>query len=589
MLKDVQKDDVSNIHRRWSFTRLSPSSFRASFSGSLICGLVLIAISHFYYIGSDATTAVIYTTLGTAVLAGLHFVDHLALRGTPVKKLSKVGHVALFANLIWLFTAALGIASDSLFSKTLHDLDYLVAGMFLAAGLRVGIFVSVFGASLTRAILISFIMPASFLFAFLPGSAYPLVFSAYSGAAFGLALYLLGVLWVTVTDRAGRPLVKSTFAVLQAFLSAWTENDSSKIEQYIDSRAHEEQVSTSVLKFNNANDGTFVSAIVLPDVHPGPFGTVGGSNLPFVLYRMFSNRALVMHSVSDHSLNIPSKAEVDRYVQSVSAVPTLWSGETCTHPVRVTRGKATATGMAFGRTAMVMLSLAPHGMEDVPQSVRAELESHSAGAGFSGILVVDCHNAMGKHLEESDRAELTAAARECIDLLAAAPQYKFKVGFSGTEDAVLAPGELGESGIAVMAIAVEDKIHAIGWSDSNNMANQMREEIISAAGGEISIVEVCTSDTHSTSGKRTREGYFPLGTTADRSSIASAFHAAAAGAADGAHDYCTFEFARADSQVRVMGDKQFKDYSSALDSSMSVTKVFLGVTAATYIAMLVLS
>jgi hypothetical protein len=38
-----------------------------------------------------------------------------------------------------------------------------------------------------------------------------------------------------------------------------------------------------------------------------------------------------------------------------------------------------------------------------------------------------------------------------------------------------------------------------------------------------------------------------------------------------------------------MGKKQFEDYSSALDRSMDVTKIFLGVTFATYIAMLVLS
>jgi hypothetical protein len=38
-----------------------------------------------------------------------------------------------------------------------------------------------------------------------------------------------------------------------------------------------------------------------------------------------------------------------------------------------------------------------------------------------------------------------------------------------------------------------------------------------------------------------------------------------------------------------MGKQQFEDYSSALDRSMNVTKVFLGITVATYIAMLIFS
>jgi hypothetical protein len=38
-----------------------------------------------------------------------------------------------------------------------------------------------------------------------------------------------------------------------------------------------------------------------------------------------------------------------------------------------------------------------------------------------------------------------------------------------------------------------------------------------------------------------------------------------------------------------MGTQQFEDYSKALDKSMDVTKVFLGVTIGVYIAMLVMA
>ncbi len=591
MLERAQEDDVSNIHRRWSFTKLSPSSFRQSFAGSLVCGSMLVVVAHLYFLKAEPPAMLPYLALGTGALAALHFADYFALRGTPVNKLSKVGHVSLFANVLWLVTGLLGIAADSLFSKSSPDLDYIVAGMFLAAGLRVGIFTSVFGASLARAALVSFLMPLFFLFAFIPAAANPNLFSSYSGAGFGVAIYLLGVIWVVVADRAGRPMVQSTFRILQAFLSAWTEKDPAKMEEFTEARAQEEVVETSVIKFNRSSDGSFAAAVVLPDIHPGPFGTVGGSNLPYMLYQNYAKRALVMHGVSDHSLNIPSKREVDRYLKSIAALETVQSGDTCSLPSQVKIGRSTTTGLAFGKAAVVMLSLAPYGMEDVPQSVRAEVEAHGKALGFSDVLVVDCHNAMGKHLSDEDRTHLVSSAKQCLEDLLSKPQEKFRVGFSDLADSgiSIAVGELGQSGVAVMVVAVADRKYAIGWADSNNMENSLRDRIASKVANGVSMLEVCTSDTHSTSGTRTKEGYLALGSTGGASSIASAFESITRKAADGAMDFCTFELGKASSKIRVMGKKQFEDYSSALDRSMDVTKIFLGVTFATYIAMLVLS
>jgi putative membrane protein len=102
------------------------------------------------------------------------------------------------------------------------------------------------------------------------------------------------------------------------------------------------------------------------------------------------------------------------------------------------------------------------------------------------------------------------------------------------------------------------------------------------------MLELCSSDTHSTSGKRTRNGYFALGTTSSANDIAEAYIQLCAKAAERAAR-STFELASAQSTIKVMGKQQFEDYSSALDRSMTVTKIFVAITVATYIAMLVLS
>ncbi|HEX2615281.1 MAG TPA: DUF2070 family protein, partial [Nitrososphaera sp.] len=251
----------------------------------------------------------------------------------------------------------------------------------------------------------------------------------------------------------------------------------------------------------------------------------------------------------------------------------------------------TATGIAFGNTAVVMLSLAPAGMEDVPQEMRTELESHGTLLGFSDVLVVDCHNAMGKHLNDSDKVDLAASAKQCLEQLRGQPQDEFTIGFASLEDISqkLDPaGELGQAGLAVLVIGTGGRNYAIGWADSNNMENKLRDNIVSKISDGANMLEVCTSDTHSTSGKRTREGYFALGTTSNHEDIATAYQQMCQRAVERAGK-STFEFAFSQSTIKVMGNKQFEDYSSALDKSMAITKTFLAITVATYIAMLVMS
>jgi putative membrane protein len=589
-------DDVSNIHRRWSFTRLGPSSSKASYAISLACATIIVVVSHLYYLQQqDAAGLIIFLLLGLGALTGAHYLDYLALRGTPVNKLSKVAHVSAFANLLWAMTVLLGAAADFVFAKPPAGLDYIVAGMLLAVGLRIGIFTSVFGAGTGRAIAVSFMQPGIFLFAFLPVSAYGMLAeasSAAAGLAFGAAFVALGIAWTVVADRAGRPGLSSTFAVLQAFLAAWSENKTDKMEEFTEAKAHEDVVATKILRFTYDEGGR--AAIVLPDVHPGPFSTVGGSNLPYVLYEAFGRSALVMHSVSDHSLNIPSKREVDRYLCGLANSKLVQKGSTCTAPSQIRVGRSTATGIAFGDTAIVMLSLAPAGMEDVPQRVRTELESHGSSIGFSSVLVIDCHNAMGRNLSDSDRSDIVSAAKQCLDQLKKQPQQEFKVGFASLDDdasrrLLSHTGELGQAGLAVIMISVSGQDYAIGWADSNNMENGLHDHIVSKVGGAITtMLEVCTSDTHSTSGKRTREGYFALGSISSPCDIVAAYDEMCRKAA-GRAARSTFELAHAQSTVKVMGKQQFEDYSSALDRSMNVTKVFLGITVATYIAMLIFS
>ena len=589
MMLAPRRDDVSNIHRHWTVTRINPSSSKVSYTIWIACAVIIVVVSHVYNLQAGIESLVVYLPLSLVALLGSHFLDYIALRGTPVRKFSKIAHVSAFANVFWSLTILLGIAADFVFSKSPPSMDYVIAGMLLAVGFRIGLFISVFGASTARGILVSFIQPLIFFFAFMPPSSYhSIATQSYAGFAFGAILLAIVIVWTVIADRAGRPGVKSTFGLFRAFLIAWSENRVDTLEELIEARAHENVITTKVIRFSFAGDQ---AVIILPEVHPGPFSMVGGSNLPFLLYERFSKRALVMHSVSDHSLNIPSKKEVEKYIKDLGQMTTTEKGESCSAPVQVKINNSTSTGIAFGNTAMVMLSLAPTGMEDIPRSVSSELESFGAAIGFPDVLVVDCHNAMGRHLSDSDRKDLIASAKQCLDQLKKQPQKHFRVGFASLDDIddrIDRTEELGQGGLAVLVINVDNKNYAIGWADSNNMQNTVRNYIVSKMNGDATMLEICSSDTHSTSGKRTRVGYFALGTTTSPDKIAAVYNQLCSKAIEMAAG-SAFELACAQSAIKVMGKKQFEDYSTALDRSLNVTKIFVAITVASFIAMLALA
>jgi putative membrane protein len=589
MMLAPRRDYVSNIHRHWTVTRINPSSSRVSYTIWIACAVIIVVVSHVYNLQAGIESLVVYLPLSLVALLGSHFLDYIALRGTPVRKFSKIAHVSAFANVFWSLTILLGIAADFVFSKSPPSIDYVIAGMLLAVGFRIGLFISVFGASTARGILVSFIQPLIFFFAFMPPSSYhSIATQSYAGFAFGALLLAIVIVWTVIADRAGRPGVKSTFGLFRAFLIAWSENRVDTLEELIEARAHENVITTKVIRFSFAGDQ---AVIILPEVHPGPFSMVGGSNLPFLLYERFSKRALVMHSVSDHSLNIPSKKEVEKYIKDLGQMTTTEKGYSCSAPVQVKINNSTSTGIAFGNTAMVMLSLAPTGMEDIPRSVSSELESFGAAIGFPDVLVVDCHNAMGRHLSDSDRKDLIASAKQCLDQLKKQPQKHFRVGFASLDDIddrIDRTEELGQGGLAVLVINVDNKNYAIGWADSNNMQNTVRNYIVSKMNGDATMLEICSSDTHSTSGKRTRVGYFALGTTTSPDKIAAVYNQLCSKAIEMAAG-SAFELACAQSAIKVMGKKQFEDYSTALDRSLNVTKIFVAITVASFIAMLALA
>ena len=111
---------------------------------------------------------------------------------------------------------------------------------------------------------------------------------------------------------------------------------------------------------------------------------------------------MVMHSISDHSLNLPSRNEVENYLKNLEKSEVKEEGVQCTEPVTVQINKARVTGLLFGNNPLLFLSLSPHGMEDIPSYMKNEIEQYAKNRNYSRTMIVDCHNAMGEEISKED-------------------------------------------------------------------------------------------------------------------------------------------------------------------------------------------
>ena len=565
-----EQDDVSKIQKRYSLTLLNPSSHYISLVISIAVAGVMAAFVSVTYLNSGDVIFPVLSVVG--VLVGTQFLDILFSRH---KEYSKSLHVSLFGNGLFFVSTLIGFGAMMLFAKDSLDLFYVTIGMFVFASFRIGIFTTILGASLKKAWGVAFIQPVAMYLVLIPPTMWIDSLTNPMALLFGAAFLGLATGWSYFTDRAGRPAVDSTHELIQAYVTSASKNDPREMEQIIERKAKPSTVSTTQIKFQS-NDKQVMFSMVLPDIHPGPFHPVGGSNIPYLIYKNMDSTAMVMHSISNHDLNLPSQEEVNNYLTSISDSEVLRNGVGCTEPVTVQINNARAGGLLFDKTALLFLSLSPHGMEDLTMDIRTQIEQFAKNRNFEQVMIVDTHNAMGDEISKEDSEDLLIAAKSTLDTLKTKQSYPFKFGYQNSNDMNIKKADIAMGGIAILCLEINEKKYFVGWADANNMENGVREQIVKHfANIGYELIEICTSDTHFTAdGARNKNGYFQLGMISKPTQLAN-WYLELAQKAEKQMNECSFEILENQSKVKVMGSDIYADYLKCMNKSMNITKVFL--------------
>jgi predicted neutral ceramidase superfamily lipid hydrolase len=245
-------------------------------------------------------------------------------------------------------------------------------------------------------------------------------------------------------------------------------------------------------------------------------------------------------------------------------------------PQSKTLNKVTVNGLAFGKTVLLTLSQAPHGMEDFPETAGSEIVAYANSRGFINAIVVDTHNSEGLKPNEKETKDAIDCSKIIIDSLKDSPQGDFSIGFAHSSEVEgWSSPDVGPAGVGLILFETDNnKRFSLAVSDSNNSALGFREKALrqfQAKAGE-SVLELCTSDTHVTAAKTaTAKGYLALGDVVSPENFSDLLVELNKKARN-RMGKASFASEVLDTEVKTIGNEVLRDFSGLLDVASSVAK-----------------
>ncbi|MDS0257789.1 DUF2070 family protein [Haloarcula sp. S1CR25-12] len=318
-------------------------------------------------------------------------------------------------------------------------------------------------------------------------------------------LYALAV-WVFLVaiDRPWRSsLGVSALDFLRGFVGYLAEG-SDELETFFEDIGEEAIVPVTVLAVRRP-DGEEKARFVLPMIHPGPMGEIGGGNLPKRVAEVADGVAFPPHATAGHDFNLVTESEVETILDAAeTAFENIEYSAEATAGKRHVEGEATLLGQAFGDDAMVVTTYAPGCADDVDYAVGLSAMAEARTGGLEDVLLVDAHNCndglagedLGHVVPGSQRSfDMIHGAGKLGERLAAAETGTLRCGVAWAETPWVPEEGIGPLGMRVAVFEVEDERTAYVLVDGNNMEPGLREAILDAVEG-VDTVEVMTSDTH---------------------------------------------------------------------------------------------
>lgn len=319
---------------------------------------------------------------------------------------------------------------------------------------------------------------------------------------------------------------------------------------------------------------------LVPTVHPGPFGTLGGSDLPSKLKRQLAlENLMVFHGPATHDQNPASDAEVGKLAATARTVLDGLEYSKEAGAFRRVKGERVALCVQpLGKSVLAMHTSAPDPTDDVDHAVGHLVQHAFRKHGFAHPLFIDAHNCLERgggavHSGSPEAEELLRITEEAA-ASAPKPAGNLRAGFASTAGFHKEKDGLGGQGIQAAVLEVDGKKTAYILFDGNNMVKGLRELVLDSIKGMVDEAEVFTTDNHVV--HATMGGYNPVGAKYAQNSLAQKAKETLQRALADLEDV-EVGVGSGKVQLRVFGHGNTARLTTAINSTVAILRVSVGV------------
>lgn len=509
--------------------------------------------------------------------------NKITLRNDPIFSLRRTLVVSLVGWGIWLLFSVLGIALSFPFGFLIW-VKLCLLGYSAIITLRIIVLIATSTAASWRKGLSILLQPTLCLATFVifwvgTSSTFPLLQVLIYMVLSPIICFLAVSLFFYSIERLSQKTYSlHSIPLFRAFIVNWATDQNAPLEKYLEEMGENKDIEVTLLKFDSSKPK---AAIIVPQVHPGPFKNIGSSLLPSLLKQGFETEygcaTCTPLGILGHELDLPSQEQNHKIISQVIASAKFKATASLASPfVRVTEGAATASGQIFGETIFLSFTLAPKTTEDLPQELGQYVSKEAAKYGLKNAVVVNTHNSITELVDTQKHLDaLQAAASKCIQNAVKLQTKQFMVGGASVfpKEFSLKAG-MGTGGITALVVQVNDQKTAYVVIDGNNMVPGLREKILVALDSiSFSESEVFTTDTHAVTALVTRSrGYHPVGEVMDQE-LLTRYICEVAKKAEANLEVCNAGFTHfIVPNVGVIGEERLKSITLLVDKAIKKAK-----------------
>jgi putative membrane protein len=339
----------------------------------------------------------------------------------------------------------------------------------------------------------------------------------YLGLLFVLVFAAMAVLWIrTVIAPFERNFKENGLELLHAVLDAWAgwsatgrqgavSTGTRKMEAFFARHGEPREVRFDAMLFGQ--EGGRRLLWFLPELHPGPYADLGGSDLPAkaaAAFTFLSKDVAVFHGASTHDENPTGRGELSKLFDQVQPALVGASQEAKgTKAVRRASAHFTVTAQRIGKALVVASTRAPRSSDDLDLALGREIRDAVAKAGFPDMMLLDGHNCveadLGRvHAGGPEARELTALCVEAAKEVAALPEEPLRVGWVPLSLSQVDRFEYAVGSQGILTAVTEVALQKTAWVliDGNNLKAGLRTEMLEAVKDKVQFAEVFTTDNH---------------------------------------------------------------------------------------------